>query len=881
MSIERSIEHVVVVALAAAVLAMLWFLVVSPRQRPRRPAASVSVLRQALTPLLAIGPAVVGLAAYQRASAADAINAINAMNAVNAVGGPADLREGLAAPSMYAAGALVWVATLPWLALAGRWRAAAHASWSLGATAGLAYVGAMAVWTVGSGLGAVALAGAWLLWLLEVAAVVLFLSYGYEIHDTLGSVRWDRRWASGAVAGGSVAGGSVAGGSVAGGVGRGSGERARARAGVRSPASSSASSAAYSAAYQSAGTVTAHRDAPFVSIHVPSHNEPPEMVIETLRSLLALDYPAFEILVLDNNTTDDRLCAPVQRFCAEHPQRLHFHRLLDWPGYKSGALNYGLTQSDPRAELIAVVDADYQVQPDWLRAVAPVFQDPSVGFVQTPQHYRQWQHNQYLRSLYYSYDYFFTVSQPSRDERNAAIFGGTMGVIRRAALEAVGGWDEWCITEDAEVSLRLLAAGWSGHHLDQPFGSGIMPLTFEALKRQRFRWCFGGMQILRQHWRELLPWRRDSRLTLAQRVGYLVGGVQWFGDLLGLVFGLILVASLLDLALGGGHIVRRLGGLLLLAVPGLAVLGIVRALAGMKAAQADARWRDAAGAFAIWLSLGWVVALASVRGLVEREGVFLRTPKRRGDVSWVDGVRANLVEVGLASLALGAIVTASVAAPGWVTTLLTGLLVLPLVGWLSAPVHSLAALRAELTPQLSDRRDREDGLAWWRPRARWSLASLLGAAAIGAIVYAVVQPTSVELPARAPVSVLPVPRVGSLIPATGPATEPFTEATAGALGGTAGGSPTAGAGDPTQPRSTAGSTPAGPGAAPTAPVQLPGPTPGRPTAAPTGAAPTGTLPGATQPGVTRPGQGRPTAPPGSPTTRDTPPRPTHSGPGRP
>ena len=858
MSIGRSIEHVVVVALAAALLAMLWFLVSSPRQRPSRPVASVSVLRQALTPLLAIGPAVVGLAAYQHASAFDAVDAVTAL------GGPAELREWLAAPSMYAAGALVWVATLPWLALARRWRAAAHASWSLGATAGLAYVGAMAVWTVGSGLGAVALAGAWLLWLLEVAAVVLFLSYGYEIHDTIGSVRWDRRWAGGAVAGGAVAGG----------VGRGSGERSRARAGVPSPA--------YRSAYQSAGTVTADRDAPFVSIHVPSHNEPPEMVIETLRSLLALDYPAFEILVLDNNTTDDRLCAPVQRFCAEHPQRLRFYRLLDWPGYKSGALNYGLTQSDPRAELIAVVDADYQVQPDWLRAVAPVFQDPSVGFVQTPQHYRQWQHDQYLRSLYYSYDYFFTVSQPSRDERNAAIFGGTMGVIRRAALEAVDGWDEWCITEDAELSLRLLAAGWSGHHLDQPFGAGIMPLTFEALKRQRFRWCFGGMQILRQHWRELVPWRRDSRLTLAQRVGYLVGGVQWFGDLLGLVFGLILVASLLDLAFGGGHIVRRLGGLLLLAVPGLAVLGIVRALAGMKAAQADARWRDAAGAFAIWLSLGWVVALASVRGLVEREGVFLRTPKRRGDVSWVDGIRANLVEVGLASLALGAIVTASVAAPGFVTMLLTGLLVLPLVGWFSAPVHSLAALRAELTPQLSDRRDREDGLAWWGPRARWSLASLLGAAAIGAIVYAVVQPTSVELPQRAPVSVLPAPRVGSLIPATGPATQPFTESTAGAPGGTAGGSPTSGAGDPTQRRSTAGSTPAGPGAAtPTAPAQPPGATPGRPTIDPTGGAPTGTLPGATQPGATRPGQGRPTTPPGSPTTRDTPPRPTHSGPGRP
>jgi cellulose synthase/poly-beta-1,6-N-acetylglucosamine synthase-like glycosyltransferase len=68
-----------------------------------------------------------------------------------------------------------------------------------------------------------------------------------------------------------------------------------------------------------------------------------------------------------------------------------------------------------------------------------------------------------------------------------AIFAGTMGLIRRSALESVGGWDEWCITEDAELSLRLLRDGWSGLHVDASYGQGVMPLTFEALKGQRFR----------------------------------------------------------------------------------------------------------------------------------------------------------------------------------------------------------------------------------------------------------------------------------------------------------------------------------------------------------------------------------------------------------
>src|SRR5947199_5846232 len=162
----------------------------------------------------------------------------------------------------------------------------------------------------------------------------------------------------------------------------------------------------------------------------------------------------------------------------------------------SDALNYSLHElSDPRAVLIGVVDSDYQLEPGFLRRCAPLFADPGIGFIQAPQDYRDWQHAPYYRRLYYSYKYFFVISQPSRNERNGAIFAGTMGLIRRRALEAVGGWDEWCITEDAELYLRPLAAGWSGLPDDDSFGRGGMPLTVEALKGQRFGWCFGGIQI--------------------------------------------------------------------------------------------------------------------------------------------------------------------------------------------------------------------------------------------------------------------------------------------------------------------------------------------------------------------------------------------------
>ena len=156
-----------------------------------------------------------------------------------------------------------------------------------------------------------------------------------------------------------------------------------------------------------------------------------------------------------------------------------------------------------------------------------------------------------------------------------------MGLIRRVALEQLGGWDEWCITEDAELSLRLLRAGWHGLHMDQTWGRGIMPLTFEGLKGQRYRWCFGGIQILRMHWRSLIPGRktRENHLTEAQRWAYLAGGIQWYGDLLGLIFLVFLLAGAANLATGGGELFRKLTPFLVATVPVLVGLGLVRAIA--------------------------------------------------------------------------------------------------------------------------------------------------------------------------------------------------------------------------------------------------------------------------------------------------------------
>ena len=262
------------------------------------------------------------------------------------------------------------------------------------------------------------------------------------------------------------------------------------------------------------------------------------MVIATIDSLLALDWPAFEIVVVDNNTSDAALWQPVEAhvqacLAAGLKTQLRFFHLPQWPGYKAGALNFALEKTDPRAEWIAVVDADYLVKSNWLRALGGYFSDPTVGVVQSPQAHRDWSQSTLSRMMNWEYDGFFRIGMHHRQERDAAIQHGTMTVIRASALRAVNGWETACVCEDSELGLRLVQQGLRLVYVDEVLGSGLVPTDFAAYQRQRRRWAQGAMQILRTH-RQALFGR--SSLSLAQRYHFVAGWLPWVGDGLHLFF---------------------------------------------------------------------------------------------------------------------------------------------------------------------------------------------------------------------------------------------------------------------------------------------------------------------------------------------------------
>ncbi len=122
---------------------------------------------------------------------------------------------------------------------------------------------------------------------------------------------------------------------------------------------------------------------------------------------------------------------------------------------------------------------------------------------------------------------FFDIGMVQRNEYNAIIVHGTMCLIRRAALEAAGGWSSDTICEDTDLGLTLLELGWRAHYTNKRYGHGLLPDSFEAYKKQRHRWAYGGFQILKKHWRRFLP--GASRLTRDQKREFALGWLNWLG----------------------------------------------------------------------------------------------------------------------------------------------------------------------------------------------------------------------------------------------------------------------------------------------------------------------------------------------------------------
>jgi exo-beta-1,3-glucanase (GH17 family)/glycosyltransferase involved in cell wall biosynthesis len=389
--------------------------------------------------------------------------------------------------------------------------------------------------------------------------------------------------------------------------------------------------------------------APKVSIHIPAYREPPDMLKATLDAVARLQYPNFECVVVINNTPDPAHWVPIEEHCRTLGERFKFVNADNLPGFKAGALRLALKHTASDAPIIGIIDADYVVHPDWLKDLIPAFADPQVGIVQAPQDHRDGERTLMHLCMNSEYAGFFNIGMVMRNEANAIIAHGTMCLMRRAAIDAAAGWSSDTICEDTDLGLTMLEHGWQVHYTNRRYGHGLLPDTFEAYKKQRYRWAYGGFQILKKHWRQLLP--RSRRLTPEQKREFALGWLNWLGaETIGVAVAILNLVWVPVVAFAGIAIPDKILTLPILAAFAVTLVHFV----ALYRLRVPIPAKQMVGAVFAAMSVQWTVARAVGSGIWTESVPFTRTAKggatRKGPdfPAFWEGVMAALLLIGAA-----------------------------------------------------------------------------------------------------------------------------------------------------------------------------------------------------------------------------------------
>lgn len=238
---------------------------------------------------------------------------------------------------------------------------------------------------------------------------------------------------------------------------------------------------------------------PKVTIQLPMYNE---MYVATriIDAVVAFDYPKdkLQIQVLDDSTdeTKDLIANKVAEIAATGVNIQHIHR-TDRTGYKAGALDAAMDRVE--GGFIAIFDADFIPEPDFLQRTMPYFQNDKIGVVQT-----RWGHINKGYSLLtelqaFGLDGHFAIEQGGRNSAGHFInFNGTGGIWRKTCIEDAGGWEHDTLTEDLDLSYRAQMKGWKFQYLEDVISPAELPITMSALKSQQHRWMKGGVECFKK-----------------------------------------------------------------------------------------------------------------------------------------------------------------------------------------------------------------------------------------------------------------------------------------------------------------------------------------------------------------------------------------------
>lgn len=246
-------------------------------------------------------------------------------------------------------------------------------------------------------------------------------------------------------------------------------------------------------------------EVPYVTIQLPVFNE--AYVMDRLLDNIALiEYPRekLEIQVLDDSTdeTVETTAAHVNRLAATGLDIVHITR-TDRSGFKAGALKEGLAIA--KGDLIAIFDADFLPDADWLYKTIPYFKDPETGVVQTRWAHLNRDYSILTQIQAFALDAHFTLEQVGRNSKGHFInFNGTAGVWRKETIYDAGNWEGDTLTEDLDLSYRAQLKNWKFKYLEHVTTPAELPIVISAARSQQFRWNKGGAENFRKMFKRVV-----------------------------------------------------------------------------------------------------------------------------------------------------------------------------------------------------------------------------------------------------------------------------------------------------------------------------------------------------------------------------------------
>ena len=239
---------------------------------------------------------------------------------------------------------------------------------------------------------------------------------------------------------------------------------------------------------------------PFVSVQIPVYNDP--VAARCIEKCLKFDYPKdkFEIIVADDST--DKLTRKILDRYAKY-KNVKIVRRNTRKGFKAGALNNALKYS--KGEIIVVFDSDFIPPKNFLkRIVLPFFSDEKISIVQSKMGFLNENQNIVTKFASSLLSIYYNCWINLKNNFKTVFFCGSGGAIRKDVLINAGGWNEESVTEDADLSIKSLEAGYKHVYLPDLKASGEVPFTLKSFLRQQMRWAYGVTHVFKTYWRKIL-----------------------------------------------------------------------------------------------------------------------------------------------------------------------------------------------------------------------------------------------------------------------------------------------------------------------------------------------------------------------------------------